>query len=412
MKVPKIIKRTFDSGFRANIILRPNFKQRFFGIMVDFGSSDPQSIPGLAHFLEHKLFAKKEGDLSASFEELGADVNAFTSFNETMFYCSGIAHDQKLIKLLFKLVGEPYFTSQNVAQEEPIIQQELAMYQDEPNWQVNNALMQSLFASSNLGLDVAGTADSIARISAKDLEKTYQNNYLSAKMQFVACGDFSTYQQQNIMRQVNHLQRQYFSSEKRAKDSNQTSLGDMKDKILTVNNDSNLFGLGLRFENFKKVLSSLDLAQFLVEIMLESKLSVVSPWFEQMKRQGLLHNSLQIGVNYTRQGSFATIFGISDHPDKVIQAIKSEIAKPLLLKDVEKKQFFELKKREWLSQTARIMNDVSSLAIEYTEDSLDHENLFANVNQLQLITFADFRSICTKLMQDYQICSVRLKKGA
>ena len=107
---PKIIKKEYQSGFKAEIILKPHFYQRFFGIIVDFGSSDPQKVAGSAHFLEHKLFAKKDGDLSTQFEDIGADVNAFTSFNETMFYCSGIEHTPKMIDLLFVLVGQPYFT--------------------------------------------------------------------------------------------------------------------------------------------------------------------------------------------------------------------------------------------------------------------------------------------------------------
>ncbi|MFX7701430.1 hypothetical protein ABTJ88_19615, partial [Acinetobacter baumannii] len=82
---------------------------------------------------------------------------------------------------------------------------------------------------------------------------------------------------------------------------------------------SRAFGLGIRFENFKKVLSSSDLTQILLEIMLESKLSVMSPWFERMRKEGLLANLLQISVNYTRQGDFATIFGVSADSQRIIE---------------------------------------------------------------------------------------------
>lgn len=87
---PEIIRKDFPSGFKAQVIRRKGFNQRFFGIIVDFGSADPQPVPGLAHFLEHKLFAAEEGDLSLEFEKMGASVNAFTSFNETMYYASGV----------------------------------------------------------------------------------------------------------------------------------------------------------------------------------------------------------------------------------------------------------------------------------------------------------------------------------
>lgn len=59
MITPKIIKREYKSGFKAEVILKPHFYQRFFGVIIDFGSSDTQKVAGSAHFLEHKLFAKK-----------------------------------------------------------------------------------------------------------------------------------------------------------------------------------------------------------------------------------------------------------------------------------------------------------------------------------------------------------------
>lgn len=202
---PKIIKKEYQSGFKAEIILKPHFYQRFFGIIVDFGSSDPQKVAGSAHFLEHKLFAKKDGDLSTQFEDIGADVNAFTSFNETMFYCSGIEHTPKMIDLLFELVGQPYFTKENIAQEAPIIEQELAMYQDDPTWSVNNAIMHDMFGDSNLGIEVVGTKESINQVTVKNLTQVYEAKYVPEKMQFVACGDFSDNQVQTILRQVGKL---------------------------------------------------------------------------------------------------------------------------------------------------------------------------------------------------------------
>lgn len=50
MITPKIIKRKYKSGFTAEVILKPHFYQRFFGIMIDFGSSDEQEVAGSAHF--------------------------------------------------------------------------------------------------------------------------------------------------------------------------------------------------------------------------------------------------------------------------------------------------------------------------------------------------------------------------
>ncbi|MCT7831569.1 MAG: insulinase family protein [Lactobacillus crispatus] len=372
MMTPKIIKKEYQSGFKAEIILKPHFYQRFFGIIVDFGSSDPQKVAGSAHFLEHKLFAKKDGDLSTQFEDIGADVNAFTSFNETMFYCSGIEHTPKMIDLLFELVGQPYFTKENIAQEAPIIEQELAMYQDDPTWSVNNAIMHDMFA----------------------------------------CGDFSDNQVQTILRQVGKLQQKYLHGKGKSTAEKQVSFRMLHDQVLPARGNSNSFGLGIRFKNFKKVLLSFDLTQILLEIMLESKLSAMGPWFEEMRKKQLLMDSLQISVNYTRQGDFATIFGVSPQAQEVIAEIKRVLTEPIKKNSAEYRfirQNFILQKKEWLARTARTSNDLSYLAIELIEENLDHENLTQNIAKLQAMNFDQFYDYCQKIMKDSELCSAYLE---
>lgn len=59
MKKLDVTTREYKSGFRAKVIRRPLFAQKFMGIIVDFGGSDPQKLCGGAHFLEHKLFTKR-----------------------------------------------------------------------------------------------------------------------------------------------------------------------------------------------------------------------------------------------------------------------------------------------------------------------------------------------------------------
>ncbi|CCI87330.1 M16 family metallopeptidase [Lactobacillus gigeriorum] len=409
---PKIISQKYTSGFMAQIILRPQFNQRFFGIIVDFGSSDPQAIPGSAHFLEHKLFAKKSGDISHRFEELGADVNAMTSFNETMYFCSGVDHNRQLIELLFELVGEPYFTADNVAKEIPIIQQELAMYQDDPNWPISNTLMQELFGNSNLGIDVAGTKESIASINVAALKAVYQRNYYAQNMRFIACGDFNEGQIQYIFRLVGQLQQKYIKVAKFEQDLTKAT-GKLRDRMIVNKTNSNVFGLGINLKNFKKVLSSYELSQILLEIMLESKLGIMSPWFEAMKAKHLLANSLQIAVNYTRQGNFATIYGVADHSQAVIEAIKSEIMRPFSKEELPyAKEFFELQKKEWLAQNKRALNNIPYLAMEMAEELLDYEDSSQNLRNLQTMSFSDFLKYSQELLKEYDFCSASFaKKG-
>lgn len=408
MKEPKIYSRSYKSGFSAQIIEMPGFNQKFFGIVVDFGSSDENQIPGSAHFLEHKLFAKRNGDLSMSFEELGAGVNAFTSYNETMFYASSLDNSIRVTELLFKLVGEPYFTVENVAQEAPIIIQELAMYQSEPNWRVNNALMSNLFGTSNLAQDIAGTRDSINSITPESLMQVYRDNYTTSNMRFVAAGDFSQNAINTIFRDVNKLQEQYLSVAEKPKHKSQPDNAKFKNFLAAADIQVPIFGVGIKLPDFKNFLASNDLTQILLEIMLESKLGAAGPWLEQQRQKNILQNPLQIVVNYTRQGNFATIFGTSNNPQKAVKAIIDELHQPLVQKPEAANLYqhlFDLQKKDWLAQSIRLFNNVSAFAVEYAEESIDGENIFRNIKDLQAMGFDQYSEITTEILRNSQIVS-------
>ena len=407
---PNIVQKTFPSGFKAQVILKPGFNQRFFGIIVDFGSSDPQPVPGLAHFLEHKLFASQEGDLSLEFEKLGSDVNAFTSFNETMYYASGVKNVGPTIDLLFKLVGEPFFTKENVEQEIPIIQQELAMYQDEPDWVLGDSLLRAVYGDTNLAIDVAGTKESIASVTSGMLLATYEENYGAEKLSFVACGDFSENQVKTIMRQAKTLSETYFKPGKGAKRSKPLPFKAGQDLVLPSQGVP-LFALEVSLPNFKKVLASQDLAQILLEIMLESKLGSMSTWFAGMRQKQLLNQPLQISVNTTRQGNYVMILGTSQDAEKVIAELKKQLQADQLFAGREMDGFFDLLKRSWLAQTIRGLDHLPAFSVELAEESLDGEDIFAMTEKIQAMSFADYQAFCLDLWQGCGISTAYLAEG-
>ena len=84
----KIIKRELSDGLRVFLVPKPDFKEKFAMVSVNFGSSSVRyngvKLPfGSAHFLEHKLFDDENLDILDEFSELEAEVNAFTNYFNT-----------------------------------------------------------------------------------------------------------------------------------------------------------------------------------------------------------------------------------------------------------------------------------------------------------------------------------------
>lgn len=405
MKKLDVTTRDYKSGFRAKVIRRPLFAQKFMGIIVDFGGSDPQKLCGGAHFLEHKLFAKKNGDISQQFEAVGASTNAFTTYNETMFYASFTEHWRQVLPLIFELVGTTYFTKSNVTKEAKIIAQELAMYQDDPNWQVNYELMQMMFPKTNLAEDLTGTKASLKKMTPEILQEIYDNNYVSGRMEFVACGGFSVNQTKEVLREVEKLERKYLISKKVAP-KKLTLVSPKKQHNTIIDSDlaTSRVGIGIRLPNFEKVGLKNSTAQTILEMMLQAKLGVTSPWFEEMQKQGILNSPMELQVSYTTEGNFATIIGASNKPDLFLENTKNQ-----LLEVPISKEAFVFQKKEALAQTIREFDDLSTVAIEEAEYGLENEDFNTAAHVIQSLSFNEFYTAIDNILAKSDIFTTILK---
>ena len=140
---------------------------RFGSIDVHFRLGDQElTLPaGVAHYLEHKMFEDQEGDAFAKFARTGANANAFTSFDRTCYYFTATSQVEESLDVLLEMVTHPYFTPETVAKEQGIIAQEIKMYEDSPDWRLITELCQCLYHSHPIRSDIAGTCESIARIT-------------------------------------------------------------------------------------------------------------------------------------------------------------------------------------------------------------------------------------------------------
>ncbi|WP_290078195.1 M16 family metallopeptidase [Lactobacillus taiwanensis] len=405
MKKLDVTTRNYSSGFRAKVIRRPLFAQKFMGIIVDFGGSNPQKLCGGAHFLEHKLFAKKNGDISQQFEEIGASTNAFTTYNETMFYASFTDHWRQVLPLIFELVGTTHFTKSNVSKEAKIIAQELAMYQDDPNWQVNYELMQMMFPKTNLAEDLTGTKNSLKKMTPEILQEIYDNNYVSGKMEFVACGGFSDNQTKEILREVGKLERKYLISKKvKQKKASLVNPKKQHQTVLDSSLTTSRVGIGIRLPNFEKLGLRNSTAQSILEMMLQAKLGVTSTWFEEMQKQGVLNSPMELQVSYTTEGNFATIIGVSNKPDLFLENTKKQ-----LLEVPISEEAFVFQKKEALAQTIREFDDLSTIAIEEAEYGLENDTFNEAAWAIQSLSFSEFYTAIDNILAKSDIFTTILK---
>lgn len=165
-------------------------------LCVDFGALDEAAgttadvLPeGIAHFLEHRLFEKPEGDISERFTDLGADVDAQTGLTNTSFACTaGPAVFPAALDLLLELVGCAHFPADSVERERSIITREIRLFEDSVEWVAFQTALASLYRGRRIAVDIAGTERSLARIDAPLLRRCHEAFYRAGRLQLFVAG--------------------------------------------------------------------------------------------------------------------------------------------------------------------------------------------------------------------------------
>lgn len=186
------LESTLDNGLKVVLWQKKDYAKSFFMMATPLGSFDLVQASedetyhypaGIAHFLEHKMFEGANGeDLSETFSNYSAHVNAYTSFNETTYYFHTTQDIYKPLELLLDLVQNLNITKESVEKEKSIIIQELNMYMKMSDSKLLYELLKSLYHKHPMRYEILGDEASIQAITYEDLQKAYTLNYHPSKM--------------------------------------------------------------------------------------------------------------------------------------------------------------------------------------------------------------------------------------
>lgn len=188
----EVFRRVFPSGLTVYVVRKPEFTRSYATIATRYGSVDTRlrtdgrarPLPdGIAHFLEHKVFETPEGDAFDLFAARGASANAFTSFTSTRYLFGTSENYADNLRTLLDFVFDLHVTDENVEKEKGIIGQEIAMYDDDPEWRIYFGALAAMYARHPVRIDIAGTRKTIARITPallRDVHRAYYHPRIMA----------------------------------------------------------------------------------------------------------------------------------------------------------------------------------------------------------------------------------------
>jgi predicted Zn-dependent peptidase len=340
---------------------------------VPLGEDGEYTIPdGVAHFLEHKLFEQSDGTNAFDrFALLGANANAFTSFNHTSYLFSCTDNFYESLEHLISYVSEPYFTDENVAKEQGIIGQEIRMYDDDGSWKVMFNLLKALYHENPVRIDIAGTVESIAKIDKDILYKCYNTYYNPSNMVICVVGDVNADKVFDIVEKTvkkdrpSGLVKSIFKEEPKSVCKNL-----IEDKASV---SMPLFNIGFK-DNYLKEGDELLKREIAVEIITKIMFGRCSSLYTGMYEEGLINESFCTDNSIEREFSCAVICGESEKPDKVKEGVLEELNKKH--KDGFDKEEFEIIKKAFFGTYLRGFNNVETIGNMVTRYILAGINIF------------------------------------
>ena len=165
-------------------------------IWMSVGSKDEDDrVAGITHFIEHLIFKGTEklkgNEFASKIEAMGGSVNAFTSFDNTVYH---IIIPKKVFRegfeLLVESVKNPAFPESEITKERKVVLEEVKMGEDEPQRKLFKELFSLSYHGELYGRPVIGFAETVEKITRKDIVEYFRSHYIPGNMTVVIAGDF------------------------------------------------------------------------------------------------------------------------------------------------------------------------------------------------------------------------------
>lgn len=400
-----------ESGLKILVMPKKGYTTTYATFGTKYGSVDTAfksdsddtviTVPdGTAHFLEHKLFESEELDAFELFSRTGASANAFTSFDRTcyLFSCSG--NFSKNLETLLGFVQKPYFTEETVQKEQGIIGQEIKMYDDSPDWAVLFNMLEAMYNTHPVKIDIAGTVESIAQITAKKLYETYEHFYNLRNMVLCIAGNVSIEEVVSIadrcLKPAGNV-----NLERVHQKEAENIVTSYVEKAMPVS--QSLFCLGYK-ENYDTPMRTLK-ERLETTVLTEVIVGGMSPLYQRLIKDGLIGDNFATEY-FTGYDHSAILFqGESKDP----KAVKTEIEKEIdrIRKDGIDKEIFECVVRELYGDAIKSYNNISSIAQSLVDSYFADYGLFDEIEIYRNMKIEDIESrLSTAFDLDKAVLSV------
>jgi predicted Zn-dependent peptidase len=405
------------NGLDVYILPKQGFNKTFATFTTKYGSIDNVFVPidgtekvqvpdGIAHFLEHKLFEKEDHDAFQLFSKQGASSNAFTSFTRTAYLFSCTSNVDVNLNTLLDFVQAPYFTEETVEKEKGIIGQEIQMYQDNADWRLYFGLIDALYQKHPVKIDIAGTIDSISKITKDSLYECYHTFYHPSNMLLFVVGPVDVEDTMELVRR-NQAAKKYEDQPpiQRFFESEPEEVNEKKKVIpMTVQTPKCLVGLKAKKSN--KTGRALLKQEITLTLLMDCLFGKGSNNYEDLYNNGLIDDTFSYDYTEESNFGFAMVGGDTKYPNELAEKLTSI----LLHTDYNSlsEQTLERAKKKKIGGFLRSLNSPEYIANQFTRYAFNESSLFDALAVLEEISSSDLKQAAKEFVDEKRlsVCQV------
>lgn len=390
----KLYTEQLSNGLKVYILPKEGFQKTYATFSTKYGSVDNHfqasgeaeiRVPdGIAHFLEHKMFEEPTGDIFATFSSQGASANAFTSFDRTAYLFSATEQIHANLTTLLDFVQNPYFTDESIEKEKGIINQEITMYQDNADWRSYFGLIEAMYQTHPIHIDIAGTIASIKEITKETLYTCYHTFYHPSNMMLFIVGGVDPEQVMQLVRD-NQAAKGYTAKAETRRIFQEEPKGvavKLKETKLPVSLPKYLFG----FKDVAPNVEGLELLrqELTMKVMMDALFSPSSTIYQLLYDENLISDNF--GHEYTCESdyAFSIIGGDTKDPEVLLARIKLLLSE-VMESGIAEQDFIRSRKKK-MGGFLRMLNSPEAIANEFTKYQFRGIDLFTMLQVYQEMT--------------------------
>ncbi len=391
-----------ENGLEIVMVPMEDKKNYFISYATRFGSEITTFTPngeekeikvpdGIAHFLEHKMFEQEDGvDPFTYFSKSGTGSNASTSFDNTRYICYGTKKFKENLRFLLQFVNAPYFTNENVEKEKGIIAEELKMYEDIPDFQLEMKLRENIFHVSPRRIDVGGSVEEVYKITKEDLYTCYNNFYSPNNMFLIIGGNFNHKDALKIIyEELDLIENRATPKIKEIKEDISVRV---KEETMYASVEVPKLAIGLKIdkEQYREYDPfTLDLYLHMITTLLFGS----SSEFKEKMREFKLLSDIYCEWETTKDVKVFYLMAESNEPEKLLKEIKNELRNMLLDEET-----FDRMKKVWIANEVRMSDNVAAITYNIYEDMLSYKEVISDrIERMRSLKYKELLKISKEI---------------